>query len=144
MPVETDQRGPIPQGLSHPFDVLSDPVAIAGALARVVQDIAAVLTPILGPRGVAALYQRTLHVTRARHAWLAEPLEVAQPSIDLVALQAAFVRRDRVEAAAAATALLQTFHDLLASLIGLPLCERLLEPVWAHSLHRPTAQDSTP
>jgi hypothetical protein len=144
MPVESDQRGPIPEALSHPFDILSDPVAIAGALARVVQDLAAVLTPILGVRGVAALYQRTLHLTRARHAWLAEPLEVAQPAIDLVALQAAFVRRDRDEAAAAATALLQSFHDLLASLIGLPLCERLLDPVWAHSLRRPTAQDSTP
>jgi hypothetical protein len=142
--VETDPRGQIQAGASHPFELPSDPVAIAGALARTVQDIAAVLTPILGARGVAALYQRTLHVTRARHAWLAEPLEVAQPSIDLVALQAAFVRRDRAEAAAAATALLQTFHDLLASLIGLPLCDRLLEPVWAHSLHRPTAQDSTP
>ena len=119
-------------------------MAIAGALARTVQDIAAVLTPILGARGVAALYQRTLHVTRASHAWLGEPLEVAQPAIDLVALKAAFVRRDRAEAAAAATALLQTFHDLLASLIGVPLCERLLEPVWAHSLRRPTAQDTPP
>jgi hypothetical protein len=119
-------------------------VAIAGELARVVQDLAAALTPILGTRGVAALYLRTLHVTRAHHAWLAEPLEVAQPAIDLVALQAAFVRQDRAEATAAATALLQSFHDLLASLIGLPLCARLLDPVWAHSLRRHTAQDTTP
>jgi hypothetical protein len=143
-PVEPDHRGQLPVAPSLPFDSLSDPVAIAGALARVVQEIAAALTPILGARGVAALYQRTLHLTRARHAWLAEPLEVAQPAIDLVALQAAIVRQDPAEAAAAATALLQSFHDLLASLIGLPLCERLLDPVWAHSLRRPTAQDSMP
>jgi hypothetical protein len=142
--VETDPRGQIPVSPSLPFDLLSDPAAIAGALARAVQDVAAVLTPILGARGVAALYQRTLHVTRARHAWLAEPIEVAQPAIDLVALQAAFARQERAEAAAAATALMQSFHDLLASLIGQPLCERLLEPVWAHSLRRPTAQDTTP
>jgi hypothetical protein len=142
--VEPDPRGSIPESLSHPFDVFSDPVAIAGELARVIQEIAAVLTPILGARGVTALYQRVLHVTRARHAWLAGPLEVAQPAIDLVALQSAFARQHRAEAAVAATALLQSFHDLLASLIGAPLCARLLEPVWAHSLRRPTAQDPTP
>ena len=144
MPVEPDPRGSIPEGLSHPFEKYSDPVAIAGELVRLVQDIAAVLTPILGPRGVAALYQRALHVTRGRHAWVAGPVEVAQPIIDLVKLRAEFARQDRDEGAAAATALLQAFHDLLASLIGRPLAERLLDPVWAHTLRRPTAQDTSP
>jgi hypothetical protein len=130
--------------MSHPFENHSDPVAIAGELVRLVQDIAAVLTPILGSRGVAALYQRTLHVTRSRHPWVAGPQEVAQPIIDLVALKAAFARQHRDEAALAATALLHAFHDLLASLIGEPLCERLLNPVWAHFLRRPTVKDPTP
>jgi hypothetical protein len=142
--VETDPRGSIPQALSHPFENLSDPVAIAGELVRLVQDIAAVLTPILGARGVAALYQRTLHVTHASHPWLAGPQEIAQPIIDLVALQANVARQDRDEAATAATALLHAFHDLLASLIGGPLCDRLLDPVWAHSLRRPNVKDPTP
>ena len=114
------------------------------AASKLAQDIAAVLTPVLGARGVAALYQRALHVTRGSHAWLAEPLEIAQPSIDLVALKAAFARQDRAEATAAATAVLLTFHDLLASLIGSALSERLLEPVWAQSLRRPTPQDTPP
>ena len=142
--MDTDPRGSIQQGLSHPFETHSDPVAIAGELVRLVKDIAAVLTPILGSRGVAALYQRTLHVTRSSHAWVAGPQEVAQPIIDLVALQAPFARQDRDEAAAAATALLHAFHDLLASLIGEPLSERLLDPVWAHYLRRPTVKDPTP
>ena len=144
MPVEPDPRGSIPEGLSHPFEKYSDPVAIAGELVRLVQDLATVLTPILGNRGVAALYQRSLHVTRARHPWVAGPVEVAQPIIDLVALRAQFAHQERDEAATAATALLQAFHHLLASLIGYPLAERLLDPVWAHSLRRPTAQDTTP
>jgi hypothetical protein len=142
--VDTDPRGSIPPGQSHPFEANSDPVAIAGELVRLVQDIAAVLTPILGSRGVAALYQRTLHVTRSSHAWVAGPQEIAQHIIDLVALQAAFARQDRDEAAAAATALLHAFHDLLASLIGEPLCQRLLDPVWAHFPRRPTVKDPTP
>ena len=142
--MDYDPRGSNPEGLSHPFENHSDPVAIAGELVRLVQDIAKVLTPILGGRGVAALYQRTLHVTRAHHPWVAGPQEIAQPIIDLVALQSAFARQDRAEAASAATALLHAFHDLLASLIGEPLCARLLDPVWAHSLRRPTVKDSTP
>jgi hypothetical protein len=142
--VEPERQGSIPEGLSHPFEVNSDPVAIAGELVRLVQGIVEILTPILGSRGVAALYQRALHVTRARHPWLAEPREVAQPTIDLVALQAAVAREDRGEAAAAAIALLQSFHDLLASLIGRALSERRLDPVWAPSLPRTNALDTTP
>jgi hypothetical protein len=142
--VDPDRRGSIPEGLSHPFEVNSDPVAIAGELARIVQDIASALTPILGSRGVAALYQRALHLARARHAWLADPAEAAQPTLDLFALKAAFARQDHAEAAAAATALLGSFHDLLASLIGDVLCARLLDPVWAQFPRRDTAQDTTP
>jgi len=142
--VEPERQGSIPQGLSHPFEANSDPVAIAGELVRIVQEIASVLTPILGSRGVAALYQRALHVARSRHPWLAESVEVVQPTIDLVALKAAFAQQDRTEATAAATAVLHSFHDLLASLIGGALCERLLDPVWAHSPRRLTALDKTP
>jgi hypothetical protein len=142
--VERERRSSIPEGLSHPFEVNSDPVATAGELVRIVQEIAAVLTPFLGARGVAALYQRALHVARAHHAWLAGAVEIAQPTLDLIALKAAFARQDRAEAAAAATTVLHCFHDLLASLIGSALCERLLDPVWAHPLRRRTAQDTPP
>ena len=52
------------------------------------------------------------------------------------------------DAAAAVNALLQAFHELLASLIGLSLTERLLRTVWAPSLALPSsglpAQDPTP
>lgn len=119
-------------------------MAIAGVLVRDFQNIEQLLTPILGPRGVAALYQRSLHLTRATHPWLAQPAEIAQPAIDLMALRTLFEQQDRTAAAAAATALLQSFHDLLASLIGHPLTERLLGPVWAHSPGPTAAQDISP
>jgi hypothetical protein len=141
--VERERQGWIPEGLLHPFEVNSDPVATAGELVRIVEEMAAVLTPILGSRGVAALYQRTLHVARSHHAWLAEPVESVPSSIDLAALRAAFEGQGPAEAAAAATAVLHSFHTLLASLIGAALCARLLDPVWSHSSRNPTAQDST-
>jgi hypothetical protein len=144
IPLDPERRDSNPERPSHPFEELSDPVAIAGEFDRIVHEISAVLTPVLGSRGVAALYQRALHLARSRHAWLDEAVEVVQPTIDLVALRAAFVRQDRAEAAAAATAVLQCFHDLLASLIGAALCARLLDPVWAPSSHRANVQDPPP
>ena len=144
MPVQPDPRGSIWEGLSLQFRENSDSVVIAGDLARILQAIETTLTPILGIRGVAALVQRSLHVARIAHPWLAEPIEVAQPTLDLAALRSAVASRDRAEAQAAAMAVLQSFHDLLASLIGGPLTERLLEPVWAQSLRSPDAQDISP
>ena len=41
-------------------------------------------------------------------------------------------------------ALLQTFYELLASLVGPSLTERLLRSVWAHSSSGPPAQDTSP
>jgi hypothetical protein len=139
--VEPEQHDSFPEVLSHLFQHDPDPVAIAGKLARVLHDIEAVLTPILGGRGVAALVQRSLHLARATHPWLAEPIEVAQPGIDLHALESSFARHEAAEAASAALALLHSFHELLASLVGRPLAERLLEPVWARAPNSRTAQD---
>ena len=143
MPVEPDLSGSSPEVLSHLFQHDSDPVAIVGGLARVLRDIEKVLTPILGTRGVAALYQRSLHVTRASHAWLADPAEAAQPTLDLQALETTFARQ-RGDHAAAANALLQSFHELLTSLIGRPLTERLLAPVWERAPDGTDSQDTSP
>jgi hypothetical protein len=142
--VEPDHRGSIPEHLSHLFQQPTDPVSIAGELARIVEDIEAVLTPILGVRGVAALYQRCVHLTRAQHKWLADAAEVAQPTIDLPALTSAFVSQAPAEANAAANALLHAFHDLLASLIGHALSARLLDPVWTRARGRLAEKDPSP
>ena len=139
--MEREQRDSISEILSHHLPEGADVVAIAGVLARDFQAIQRILTPILGPRGVAALYHRSLHKARADHPWLAGPLENASPTLDLVALVTAIERQPhRADAVAAATALLRAFHDLLASLIGQPLTERLLDPVWAPP-GPPPAQD---
>lgn len=140
-PVEPEQHGSIPEHLSHLFRDSRDTVAIAGALAHVVHELQAVLSPLLGVRGVAALYQRSLHLARAGHPWLSDPVEIAQPTINLPALTSAFARQDAAEAGAAAEALLRSFHDLLVSLIGHALAARLLAPVWARSPGSDAAKD---
>ena len=142
--VEPDHRGSISEHLSHLFQQASDTVAIAGELVRIIADIEAVMAPILGVRGVSALYQRCVHLTRAHHRWLGDAAEVAQSSIDLPALASAFTSQSPAEATAAAHALLHSFHDLLASLIGHALSARLLDPVWMRARSRNAEKDSSP
>ena len=94
------------------------------------KDIGAALSPIIGQTGVAALFKRSIYLTRSAHACLAPvSADKSQPD-ELAALQAVLGQQARAIAVAANGALLQNFQDLLTSLIGLSLTERLLSPVW--------------
>lgn len=114
---------------------------VADAMASTWQAIDAALSPVIGHRGVAMLYKRSLHVTRAAHPWLTGTSEDGPATMDLVALKSVFAQQSSTHAIAAGGAFLQTFHELLSSLIGLSLTERLLRPVWAPFLSGPPAQD---
>jgi hypothetical protein len=94
------------------------------------RDIDAALSPIIGQRGVAALYQRSLHLTRDGYPWLATVYESTLQEGDFTALQTALSQQTSSAAAAGNSTLLQTFCDLLSNLIGQSLTERLLESVW--------------
>lgn len=88
------------------------------------------LSPILGQRGVAALYKRSLYLTRTDHPWLAEVYEGALPLGEFTSLHTAMSQQTSIVAADGNDALLKTFCDLLADLIGGTLTERLLRSVW--------------
>ncbi len=117
---------------------------VAETMVSAWQGIDVVLSPIIGQRGLALLYKRSLHITARTHPWLKGMDEGSQASMDLAALEAVFARQSSAEAAAAGGALLQTFHELLSSLIGASLTERLLRPVWDTFSSGPPAQDSMP
>lgn len=101
------------------------------------------LSPVIGARGVHALYRRTLYLTRNAHPWLDGGLEATEPG-DFSDLRATLARQTSVVAAEGHGALLQQFLGLLTSLIGTSLTERLLRPVWAKLPGGETAQDTTP
>jgi hypothetical protein len=63
---------------------------------------------------------------------------------DFAGLRAALATQSSAEAADANAAVLQTFHDLLTSLIGASLTERLLRPVWGSLTGGDAPQDTTP
>jgi hypothetical protein len=105
------------------------PGSAADAALGVWRELAGCLEPMIGPRGVEALFGRSLQLTATAYSWL---VGAPEPGADpLMGLAAALEAHDPVEAAAASLALLVTFTDLLAGMIGASLTDRLLDPVWA-------------
>lgn len=128
-------------------DALSRNAATAGQIAKSIvstwHDIDVALRPIIGQRGVVLLYKRSLHLACPTHPWLAGAQNITQDAMDLMALDEVFTRQDSAQAATAGGVLLQTFHQLLSSLIGSSLTEQLLRPVWVDFSSGPPAHDPT-
>jgi hypothetical protein len=109
------------------------------------QAIGDALGPVIGRAGVAALYERARHLNRASHPWLARrDGDRATSSMDLVALKASLGRQDPVEAATGAEALLRSFREVLAGLIGIALSDLLLRSVWDAHLARISTEETPP
>lgn len=142
--MESQESSRIPAPLANRVGQDANATQIADAMVATWQEIDAALTPIIGSGGVAALYKRSLYLTAAAHPWLAGTREGAQAAIDPAALKSVIAQQSSADAAIGSNALLQTFHQLLGSLIGPSLTERLLRSVWADSSSGPPAQDTTP
>ena|ERR1700676_4247291 len=102
---------------------------VADVAASTWRQLNAVLSPVIGPGGVTALYQRSLYMTRSAYPCLAAVREDALRPGEFVGLQLVLSQQTSGYIVAANGALLQTFCDLLASLIGASLTERLLRSV---------------
>jgi len=103
---------------------------IAHAAREVWQHIDASLSPIIGPRGVAALYRRSVHLLRRDHPSLDALHPEAVAADHFAELQRASDLQTRDGALDMNAAMLETFRDLLTKLIGASLSERLLQPAW--------------
>jgi len=142
--MESQESRRIAAPLAHRVGEDADAAQIAEAVVATWQEVDAALTPIIGQRGVAALYKRSLYLTGAAQPWLAGTHKGVPTAMDLAALKSVLAQQSSANAAAGGGALLQTFYELLTSLVGPSLTERLLRPVWANSLSGRPAQDTTP
>lgn len=115
---------------------------IAAACGALWLEFDAALSPIIGPRGVTALIQRSLHLASAVHPWLAGREPGGPAALDSATLVSLLAQRSSDDAAAAAETFLQTFHGLLTSLIGGSLTERLLRTAWGPP--EPSSSKSSP
>lgn len=109
----------------------ADAASIATDAVAIWRDIDAALVPIIGQAGVTALYKRSLYLARVSHPRLATVYEAVSVSDGYATLHSVVSQQaTAADAIAAIGTLLQTFHDLLAHLIGESLTERLLRSVW--------------
>jgi hypothetical protein len=131
----------VQQPLSSRVGDDADPALIAAAVLAMWYEIDDALTPVIGPLGLVALYRRTVRLAAAQHPWLAGRDEGVLTDTDPAVLKSVLARRNSAEAAAGGNAFLNTFHELLASLIGPSLTARLLRSVWDNPSSGATAQD---
>jgi hypothetical protein len=116
----------------------ADAAQIAEAMVTTWQRIDASLAPVIGSKGMAALYERSCHLTGRTHSWLADAAN------DPAALKSVVARQNDTDAVLGCSALVQTFDRLLGDLIGPSLAERLLGSACADAASGPLARDTHP
>lgn len=127
---------------AHPVAQDADAREIAEKAVATWRAVEAALSPIIGQRAVAALFKRSLALIRGDYPWLS-PREGDPQADGFTSLGTILSRQSDATAMAAHRMLLQTFLDLLASLLGESLTERLLKPVWDASSRAGAAQDTS-
>jgi hypothetical protein len=105
------------------------PEALVAVAIDVWQKLALQLISIIGEGGFQSLYARSLHLTSAAFPWIAES-PAAPTDSRFVNLKINLEGRDPVEAGEANIALLITFIDILALLIGEHLTLSILRSTW--------------
>ena len=119
-----------------------DIAQITDAIVSTWQTIDTALAPVIGTKGVAALYGRSLYLTVPGHPWLAALYTKDDTPMDLVHLRTVLAQQGSSAAAAAGGAHLQSLHELLASLIGPSLTGQLLRAAWDNPFERSAPEDS--
>ena len=128
--MEDQQSRRIVAALARRLETGADAPRIADALVSTWLEIEATLSPVLGAKSVALLYQRSICQAAEHRPWLND-ICGNDPVLAPDALRAAFASQTDETAAEAGYELLQAFHGMLASLVGPPLAERLLRFVCA-------------
>jgi hypothetical protein len=135
-------RLPLPQ---QPADAGSS-TRIAADTVATWQLLAARLKPLIGERGFDVLLSRSLHITSRSFACLGDDWsgeQAATRSAIFAAVELRLASAQASVAAAASGAMFINFSVILAGLIGEPLAQRLLGPVWAQAT-RAAEKEATP
>ena len=120
--------------LTHRAGDAPDASAIAEATASTWRQMTALLTPVIGARGVDVIFRRALSLTSKVFPWLAIGEEHGDSAALLVSLKVQLAGRDTATATEVACTLMVTFIELLTTLIGKSLTARMLSPVWVSPL----------
>ena len=108
-----------------------DARTIAEATLSTWHQVSVRLTPVIGVRGVEALFSRSLYLTALTFPWLVLAGEQEDNTVLLAIFRARLESQEPAVVTEASYVLLVTFTELLETLIGESLTDRLVGPVWA-------------
>jgi hypothetical protein len=126
----------------------ADAPAIAAACRRLWERFAQQFTPLIGDVGVAAIFARSLHLSRRNVPELAprrasnKPDKSDRRDAPFVLLEAFLEQQEPAAAADAAVAVLAMAGELLASFIGEGLTTRLLREAWPDDFAADDAEET--
>jgi hypothetical protein len=112
--------------ISNDFQQLQHPQEVARLTVQLWISIAAELTLIIGKHGFISLFERSLYLTQLTFPWLGIKYASHTDDAQFALLKTSLEGRDFSEADAGSNALLDTFSNLLAELIGKPLVTGIL------------------
>ena len=104
--------------------------AVAAAAVQAWIRAASQLTPLVGLEGMRALYARSMDLARRIHPWL-PPADIATSHAkSLAELRQSLEGREAAEATEAIATVLTNLIELLATMIGKALTNRLFDAAW--------------
>lgn len=123
------------EAIGHLLDRLAgenpDVHAVVEAMLSTWRQLSTRLVPVIGERGVEAVFSRSLQLTGVAFPWLSVNSDGQGRATPLAGFAASLETREPATAAAASLAFLVIFTHQLDTLIGESLTERLLGLVWA-------------
>ena len=125
------QKDCLHDSIHHVLGNETDADAVAAATVRAVESLMGELKPLVGGLATFALYARSLHLANASFERPDPALQKLQE--DLIPLRNDLSARSLEDSRTASHALLRALVDLLASLIGQSLTDRLLRSAWGNS-----------
>jgi hypothetical protein len=121
----------------------ADASTVAAAARRLCEQFAHQLTPLVGDAGVAAIYARSLHLTRRQFPGRATVRAAGQDDGPFTRAQHFLEHQESAVATEAAVALLTSVGELMASFIGDGLTTRLLREAWPDDFAGDTTEETT-
>ncbi|HSI43987.1 MAG TPA: hypothetical protein VK949_06550 [Methylotenera sp.] len=119
----------IQYSLALRIDKSSDVRFVSDAIVTLWQEVVGRLEPIIGDRGTEVVFSRSLYLTNKEFPWIVLADNTSSSATQIQLFLESFEGRDSNLLSKASYKLLSTFSQLLASLIGEPLTQRLLTPV---------------
>ncbi|MGZ3158602.1 MAG: hypothetical protein ACXU7D_00060 [Burkholderiaceae bacterium] len=110
--------------------VMQRPEAVVDTSIQLWERLATELITIIGEGGFQSLYARSLHLTSATYPWILPTHPWQQSESRFTGLHNSLASRDAAQAGDASIALLITFIDILATLIGEFLTTNMLHAAW--------------